>query len=181
MNPVLDSIYKHRSIRSYKNKPIEEEKLQHIIKAAQAAPNSCNGQQVSIIAIKDQARKDKCKEWCMNQKWISECAVFLIFCGDFYHTNIAFEKAGLPPETFQEYITNLDTLIVGCQDTGICLAYAVVAAESLGLGTVPIGAVRFNSLELTKELNLPKYVVPLVGLCVGYPEDESAVKPIDYL
>ena len=156
MNPVLDSLYKHRSIRSYKNKPIEEEKLQYIIKAAQAAPNSCNGQQVSIIAVKDKARKDKCSEWCGNQKWISECPVFLIFCSDFYRASIAFEKGGNTPESFQEYVTNLDTFIVGSQDTGIALAYAVIATESLGLGIVPIGAVRFKSLDLTKELNLPK-------------------------
>ena len=95
----------------------------------------------------------------------------------FYRASIAFERGGNTPESFQEYVTNLDTLIVGSQDTGIALAYAVVAAESLGLGTVPIGAVRFKSLDLTKELNLPKYVIPLVGLCVGYPEDESNIKP----
>ena len=51
MNPVLDLIYKHKSIRKYKNQPIEDEKLHAIIKAAQSAQNWCNGQHVSIIAI----------------------------------------------------------------------------------------------------------------------------------
>ena len=54
MNPVLESLFKHRSIRKYKNQPLEKEKLELIIKAAQAAPTWFNGEQVSIIAIKDQ-------------------------------------------------------------------------------------------------------------------------------
>ena len=52
MNPVLESLFKHKSIRKYKDQPLEDEKLQYIIKAAQSAPTWCNGQQVSIVAIK---------------------------------------------------------------------------------------------------------------------------------
>ena len=55
MNPVLESLFKHKSIRKYKNQPLDDEKLQLIIKAAQAAPSWCNGEQVSIIVIKDQS------------------------------------------------------------------------------------------------------------------------------
>ena len=44
MNPILESLFKHKSIRKYKNQPLEDEKLQLIIKAAQAAPTWCNGQ-----------------------------------------------------------------------------------------------------------------------------------------
>ena len=75
MNPVLESLFKHKSIRKYKNQPSEDEKLQLIVKAAQAAPTWCNGQQVSIIVVKDQARKDKIKDLC---------SAFLVFCADFY-------------------------------------------------------------------------------------------------
>ena len=53
----------------------------------------------------------------------------------------------------------------------------MVAAESLGLGTVDIGAIRIKSLEFTKELNLPKYAIPMIGLCVGYPDDDPGLKP----
>ena len=72
---------------------------------------------------------------------------------------------------------NIDTLIIGSHDVWIAIQNAVVAAESLGLGTVDIGAIRIKSLEVTKELNLPKYVIPLIGLCVGYPDADPAIKP----
>ena len=177
MNPVLESLFKHKSIRKYKNQPLEDEKLQLIVKAAQAAPTWCNGQQVSIIVVKDQARKDKIRDLCWGQKYISTCSAFLVFCADFYRVSLAFEKAGKPKEAFDKYITNIDTVIVGSHDVGIALQNATVAAESLGLGTVDIGAIRVKSLEITKELNLPKYVIPLVGLCVGYADDDPGIKP----
>ena len=177
MNSVLETLFKHKSIRKYKNKPLEEEKLQLILKAAQAAPTWCNGQQVSIIVIKDQALKDKIKDLSWGQSYIGTCSVFLVFCADFYRCSLAFEKAGKTKEDFEKYVKNIDTVFIGCHDVGISMQNAVVAAESLGLGTVDIGAIRGKSLEVTKELNLPKYVIPICGLCVGYPDDDPGVKP----
>ena len=158
MNPVLESLFKHKSIRKYKEQPLEDEKLQLIIKAAQAAPTWCNGEQVSIIAIKDKARKELFQKLCWDQKYISTCSVFLVFCSDYYRMKLAFEKAGKTNEIFEKYIKQLDT-------------------ESMGLGTVDIGAIRTKCLEVSKELNLPKYVIPVIGLCVGYPDDNPGIKP----
>ena len=177
MNPVLESLFKHKSIRKYKNQPLEDEKLSLIIKAAQAAPTWCNGEQVSIIVIKEQSQKDKMKDLCYDQPYISTCSVFLVFCADFYRCCIAFEKAGKPKEEFEKYIKNIDAVFIGCHDVGIAMQNATVAAESMGLGTVDIGGIRYKSLEVVKELNLPKYVIPICGLCVGYPDDDPGIKP----
>lgn len=177
MNPVLECLFKHKSIRKYKNQPIEDEKLQLIIKAAQAAPNWCNGQQVSIIVIKDQARKEKIKDWCRGQMHISQCPVFLVFCADFYRISLAFENSGKSKEEFEKFMTSIDTVILGSHEVGIAIQNATIAAESLGLGTVDIGAIRNKCLEVSKELNLPKYVIPVLGLCLGYPDDDPGLKP----
>ena len=177
MNPVLETIFKHRSIRKYKNQPLEDEKLQYIIKAAQAAPSWCNGEQVSIIVVKDQTLKDKIRDYCWGQTYISTCSVFMVFCADFYRVSLAFQKAGKTQADFDKYMSNIDTLIIGSHDVGISLQNATVAAESMGLGTCHIGVIRLKSLEITKELNLPKYCIPLVGLCVGYPDDDPGLKP----
>ena len=177
MNPVLESLFKHKSIRKYKNQPLEDEKLELILKAAQAAGTWCNGQQVSIIVVKDQARKNRIKDLAWGQSYIGTCSVFLVFCADFYRCSLAFEKAGKSKEDFEKYVKNIDTVFIGCHDVGIAMQNAVVAAESLGLGTVYIGALRGKSLEITKELNLPKYVIPICGVCVGYPDADPGVKP----
>ena len=166
MNPVLESLFKHKSIRKYKNQPLEDEKLGLIVKAAQAAPSWCNGEQVSIVVVKDQTLKDKIKEICWGQTHVGTCAAFLVFCADFYRVSLAFEKAGKTKSDFEKYMSNIDTLILGSHDVGICLQNATVAAESMGLGTCHIGAIRNKPLEMVKLLNLPKYVIPLVGLTI---------------
>ena len=177
MNPVLESLFKHKSIRKYQNKPLEDEKLGLIVKAAQAAPTWCNGEQVSIVVVKDQATKDKIKELCWGQTHVGSCATFLVFCADYYRLSLAFEKAGKKKEDFEKYMSNIDTLLIGSHDVGIALQNATVAAESMGLGTCHIGAIRNKPLEIVKLLNLPKYVIPLVGLTVGYPDDDPGLKP----
>ena len=126
MNPVLESLFKHRSIRKYKNKPIENEKLETIIKAAQAAQNWCNAQHVSIVAVKNQACKEKIQKFCGDQPYISQCSVFLIFCADFYRTNLCFEKNGKTPEDFKDYVTHIDTTIIGSHEVGIALQNATI-------------------------------------------------------
>ena len=177
MNPVLESLFKHKSIRKYQNKPLEDEKLGLIVKAAQAAPTWCNGEQVSIVVVKEQATKDKIKEICWGQTHVGSCAAFLVFCADYYRLSLAFEKAGKKKEDFEKYMSNIDTLLIGSHDVGIALQNATVAAESMGLGTCHIGAIRNKPLDIVKLLNLPKYVIPLVGLTVGYPDDDPGLKP----
>nr|AWI66884.1 Dehydrogenase [Piromyces sp.] len=176
MNPVLETLFKHQCIRKYKNQPVEQEKLELIIKASQSGPNWCNGQHVSIIAVRDPERKKVFAKLCSNQEFISTCGVFLVFCADFYRTGLAFEmheNKGF----IEKFASQVDALLVGGHEVGIFMENAIVAAESMGLGTVPIGSIRLHSLEVCKELDLPKYVIPICGLCIGYPDENPGVKP----
>lgn len=152
MNEVMDTLLSHRSIRKYKERPVEEEILDQIVKAVQAAPNWVNLQHVSVIAIKDKARREKFSELCGGQKHIAQAPVFLVFCADFYRTWIACRQNGQP---FEDAAGQIDNLIVGANEVGIALGTAVAAAESFGLGTVPIGDIRLHALEAVRELNLP--------------------------
>ena len=63
-------------------------------------------------------------------------------------------------QEFDSVVSQIDNLIVGANEVGIALGTAVAAAESFGLGTVPIGDIRLHAMEAVKELNLPKYVFP---------------------
>ncbi len=58
MNEVVNTLLSHRSIRKYEERPVEEEILDQIVKAVQAAPNWVNLQHVSIIAVKDETRRE---------------------------------------------------------------------------------------------------------------------------
>lgn len=174
MNEIMDTLLSHRSIRAYQDRPVESEVLDQILKAVQAAPNWVNLQHVSVIVVQDKARLAKFSELCGGQKHIAQAPVFLIFCADFYRTWLACRDHG---QEFDSVVSQIDNLIVGANEVGIALGTAVAAAESFGLGTVPIGDIRLHALEAIRELNLPKYVLPMLGLCVGYPAENPGIKP----
>lgn len=173
MNEVINTLKDHRSIRSYTNEPVSQEQLDAIINAAQAAPTSIHGQQVTVIGVQDAERKAKIAELAGNQKWIADAPVFLLFCMDFNKARVAMEMVG------EEIVItdSVESTIVGATDVGIALGFAIAAAESMGLGIVPIGGARRNPIELIELLGLPQYVVPVCGLVVGHPADCSGLKP----
>ncbi|WP_416825679.1 NADPH-dependent oxidoreductase [Ectobacillus polymachus] len=173
MNEVMKTLTNHRSIRSYTNEPVSEEQLNQIIAAAQAAPSSINGQQITIISIQDPEKKAKATEYVGNQPWVAQAPVFLIFCADFYRAKIAAEKNGQP----LGITDGVESLLVGATDVGLAMGNAIAAAESMGLGIVPIGGVRKDPQKLIELLGIPEYVFPVCGLVVGHPADLSAKKP----
>lgn len=173
MNNTIDTMKNHRSIRQYLDKDVSDELINEIIKSAQAMPNSINGQQTSVIVVRDKKKKEKLAELVGNQAYVAKAPVFLVFVMDFYRTFLAGEKTG-----FKQVIhEDIEGILAGSVDVGIALGASVVAAESLGLGTVPIGGIRQNPEEVIELLGLPKYTFPMVGLAVGYPADESHKKP----
>jgi FMN reductase [NAD(P)H] len=173
MNETIKVMKNHRSIRKYKNEMISDEIIENLIDVAQHAPNSINGQQSTIIVIKDKETKKKISEYAGGQPWIEECPVFLVFVMDFYKTKLACDKN----QRTQTITESVESIMVGCVDIGLGMQNVITAAESLGLGTVCIGGIRNNPGEMIKILDLPEFTYPVVGLCLGYPEDYSALKP----
>lgn len=173
-NEVIDKMLAHRSIRSYTDEIVSDKDLDCIVRAVQAAPNWVNLQLVSMITIRNTERRKLFADLCGHQPHIAEAPVFLIFCADYYRIALACKAKG---QTLDEVMQDIDTLLVGAHETGIALEAAIVAAESLGLGTVPIGDVRKNAKEVIHELQLPKYVFPMLGLCIGYPANDPGLKP----
>lgn len=173
MNKTIETIQNHRSIRSYLDKEIPSEELNQILKSIQAMPTSINGQQVSVIVVKDKETKRKIAEIAGGQTWIEKAPVFLVFVADFYKTHLGAIKSG----NEQIIHESIEGTLVGTFDAGLAMGAAIISAESLGLGIVPIGGIRKEPQDMIDLLNLPKYTFPVAGLCVGYPEDLSKQKP----
>lgn len=173
MNAIVKSIKNHRSIRQYSDKDVPEEMLNEILEASQAMPSSINSQEVSVVVVRDKLKKEKLAELTGNQSYIADAPVFLVFVMDMYKTYLAGEKTG----NKQVIHESLEGIAAGVFDSGLAMGGAIIAAESLGLGIVPIGGVRRDPEGVIKLLNLPKYTYPLVGLVIGYPFDNSRQKP----
>jgi len=173
MNKTINTIKDHRSIRDFDKKNIEESVLEEIIIAAQSMPNSINGQQTSIIVIKNQEKRNKIAEIAGGQPWIEEAPVFLLFIADFYKTEIAAKKNDIQ----QVIHESIEGTLVSTVDVGLNMGAAIIAAESLGLGIVPIGGIRNAPEEMIELFDLPDQTFPIAGLSIGYPKSKSKKKP----
>ena len=72
---------------------------------------------------------------------------------------------------------SVEGILVGAVDAGITLGNLMTAAESMGLGVVPIGAIRNDPEAMIELLELPPHTFPIVGMCLGYAADNSHIKP----
>ena len=166
--PTLDTILSHRSIRRFTSEPIAAEILNTLVRAGQQASTSNNLQCVSIIRVSDLALRQGIHEAAGSAPYIVHCAEFLLFCIDFSKHKAMFPDA---------QIDWAEVTLIGAVDAGIMAQNVLLAAESLGLGGVYIGALRNNAQKVSDVLNLPDYCVPLVGLCLGYPDQDPPFKP----
>jgi nitroreductase len=168
MTPTIDLLCSHRSIRAFTEQGIVEAQRSAIIAAAQAASTSSFLQCSSIIRITDPAKREQLVQLTGGQPWVSAAAEFWVFCADFNRHQQICPDAQLG---------RAEQLLLGCVDTALMAQNAMVAAESLGLGGVFIGGIRNSIAEVTELLELPKFVLPLFGFCIGHPADTPDVKP----
>lgn len=174
MQSIEDIFLNRTSVRRYERKPIEPEKLEFIYKAIQNTPTSYNGQQFSVIAITDQDLKVQLYE-LIGQKQIKTSAAFLVFCVDYYKLQQFAEATNAEFPRLQD---TMDGLMVGVIDAALAMENAVIAAETLGLGSCCIGYTRTAApAELAKILQLPEGVCVICGLSIGYPAEQPDLKP----
>ena len=174
MKEVKSTLLGRRSIRRYEREPITDEQMQFIYDAIRNTPTSYNEQQYSEIHNTDQTLKE-CLYELTNQKQIKTCNHFMLFCADYYKIG---RGASLKEIDMPEFTQTTDGIIVGVIDASLAMMSAVVAAESLGLGSCCVGYARTAApKEFAELLNLPKGVMIVCGLCIGVPREEPDLKP----
>lgn len=174
-NQVLQTLLDHRSVRAFLPDPVSDDRLATIIAAASSAATSSNLQTWSVLAVRDQARKSRLMPLCSNQAHIEEAPLFLVFLADLARLEAIATARGARVEGTEF----LEMLLIGIVDASLAAQNAVVALESLGLGSVYIGGIRNNPEKVAAELALPPHVFPVFGLCVGTPDPSrpTAIKP----
>ena len=174
-NDVIGAMLEHRSVRGYKSDPVPTGTLETMIAAAQSAATSSNLQTWSVVAVANPETRAEFARIANNQKHIMECPLFLCFLADVSRN----ERMSKTEGTQLEALPYLETFLVAAIDAALAAQNAVVAAESIGLQTVYIGAMRNDVRRVAELLALPPGVMCVFGLCVGYakPGAESSVKP----
>lgn len=172
---VLATQLGHRTVRRYLTDPLADHVVPTLVAAAQSAPTSSNLQLWSVVAVTDPARKDRLAALAGDQEHIRTAPLLLVWLADVARARALGERQGVRLEA-TDY---LETTVVAFLDAALAAQNAVVAAESLGLGTVYIGALRNHPAQVAAELGLPEGVVAVVGLVVGRPDPAGGerVKP----
>jgi nitroreductase len=152
---LFETIQARQSIRAFQSTPVEPEKLAALLEAINQAPSAGNLQAYQVYVVRDRPLKRELAEAALNQTFMAEAPVVLIFCA--------------APRRAAKYGQRGETLYA-VQDAAIAVAYAQLAATAQGLATCWIGA--FAESGVSKTLQLPADQRPVAMLPIGYPAEK---------
>lgn len=174
-NDTIAHLLAHRSVRAYRTDALPEGTIPTLVAAAQSAASSSNLQLWSVVAITDEAQRRELSELAGGQVHIATAPLILLWVADLARAHLIAEDAGQPVEG----LAYLESWTVAAVDAALAAQNAVVAAESLGLGTVYIGALRNKPEEVAAVAGLPQHAAIAFGLVVGWSDESrpASVKP----
>jgi nitroreductase len=178
----LDVIMNRSSILHYQDKEIPEDDLKKVLEAALRAPGpggSLAGgyrgaQPYSIIVVRDRKRREQLNEMlCEGRRvCIVEAPVSLVFCVDTHRLNRwASLQGGV------SHFKGIGVLWVALRACYTASQNALLAAESLGLGSQYIQEIVWQPYTTLDFFKLPKQVLPVAMLIMGYPADKPPLAP----
>ena len=156
---AIENIMTRTSIRQYKEQPVEQEKIDIMLKAAMAAPTAVNLQPWHFIVITDKNVIGQ-----LSGPRPTNAPLMIALCGDTDKTMMPDGKTKLPDFWIEDVSAATENLLL--------------AAHALGLGAVWTGA--YPAMErveaISKVLECPKNIVPLAVVCIGYPDESPEPK-----
>ena len=169
---VIDLLKSHRSIRKFTEDPLDDDVIESIISAGFSSATSSNLQGTTVIRVRNAKTRAAIAELAGGQSYVETSAAFFVFCADLHRSAVACEMSG---GEFHGGMT--EHFIIAATDCAIAAQSTVVAAELIGLGICYIGGIRNDPAKMTELLELPDQVVPLFGLCLGWPDQDPQTKP----
>ena len=168
MNEVLEQLYERKSVRVFTEQEISLREKEAILRAACEAPTAGNQQLYTVIDVTDDALKQALVQACDGQPMIAQAKMVLIFCADCKKWYDAYVACGCEPRS-----PGVGDLLLAVSDANIAAQNAVVAAQSLGIGSCYIGDIMENCEKQRELLKLKRYVFPAAMLVFGYPTEQQ--------
>jgi len=163
---MLNLLNQHRTIRKYTEQAIDTQILTQLLEAACRTSNTGNMQAYSVVVTTDKRIKEQLAPAHFNQPMIKQAPVVLTFCADYNRFSKWCEQRQADPgyDNFQSFMaTAIDTLLAA---QTFC-----IAAESVGFGICYLGTTTYNAGEIIDALKLPRLVVPITTITLGYPAE----------
>jgi len=168
----LARIAVHRVHRRYLARDVAPDLLRLLCACALSAPSKSDLQQGDILVIRDRAKRDAIASLLPEMPWLSDAPVFLVFLANGRRLPEISRLRGKPFPN-----DHLDLFFNATVDAAIVMTTFLHAAEAAGLGCCPISVIRDHAKVISEMLELPPKVIPVAGMCVGWPAEEGGITP----
>lgn len=171
--PTIEIQLAHRTFRAFTEEPLGEDVVATLLDVARHTATSSFYQQMTIIRVKDPGVRHEVFESSRQPYVGGDRGELLVFVVDLHRNARIRQEAGLDIEP-QERAT---LFLQGVEDSLLAAQNVVVAAESLGLGTVYLGSIGGDPRRIIEAMHLPTLTYPLLGLLIGHPDQQPQLKP----
>jgi nitroreductase len=154
---VFEAITQRKSIRKYKNKEIEKEKLIKVLESARIAPSAANRQEWKFIVVKDDNTRSRLVSAAHDQKFVEQAPVTIVACST--------ESERIMPCGQHAYTVDLS----------IAVSFMMLEATELGLGTCWLGA--FDEEAVKEILGIPSDIRVPAMFTLGYADENPVARP----
>ncbi|WP_455086381.1 nitroreductase family protein [Prevotella denticola] len=165
----MKTINSRRTIRKYSRKDVSEGLLKTLLEQAEHTPTMGNLQLYSVVITRKEERKRRLAPAHFNQPMVEGAPVVLTFCADFRRTTLWAENRNATPgyDNFLSFLNAATDALLYCQT--FCNL-----AEEEGLGTCFLGTTLYNSGDIVEALQLPRLVMPVATITLGWPDEHPA-------
>jgi nitroreductase/FMN reductase [NAD(P)H] len=167
----LARIAGRRVHRRHTERTVDPDLLRLICACALSAPSKSDLQQADIVIL-DRPEQLAIADLIPDQPFIRTAPAFLVFLANGRRLPEISKLRGKPFPN-----NHLDQFFNAAVDAGIVLATFLAAADAVGLGTCPISVIRDHSQKVSDMLKLPQRVIPVAGMCVGWPSEQGYISP----
>src|SRR5262249_31400364 len=162
----------HRVHRRFLDRAVEPGLVRLLCACALSAPSKSDLQQADILVVRDKDTQRAIAGLIIDMPWIADAPAFLVFLANGSRLPQIAEWRGKPFPN-----DHLDLFFNAAVDSALVLAPSLRAAAAVGLGCCPISAIRDHAGTISDMLALPQRVVPVAGLCVGWPIESGRITP----
>ena len=173
--PGIDEIARistHRVHRRYLGRDISPQLVRLLCACALSAPSKSDLQQADIVVVRNKSTIDAIADLLPEMPWLREAPVFLVFLANGRRLPKICRMRGKPFPN-----DHLDLLFNATVDAAIVMTTFLRAAEAVGLGCCPISVIRDHAAVVSELLALPEKVIPVAGMCLGWPAEEGGISP----
>uniref|UniRef100_UPI00402821C5 nitroreductase family protein n=1 Tax=Prevotella sp. TaxID=59823 RepID=UPI00402821C5 len=166
----MKSIQNRTSIRKYSSREVSDELLNRLLEEAERTPTMGNLQLYSVVITRSEEGKKALAPAHFNQPMVTGAPVVLTICADYRRTTLWAENRKAHPG-----YDNILSFMNAATDALLFTQTFCNLAEEEGLGTCFLGTTVYMPKMIIDTLKLPKLVMPVATITLGWPDEHPAL------